>query len=499
MFQTLNEKIKTFLKSNKKDTIVNQANPDYVLDTLDSQDTTKAIYASDFFDDSILTNYSFDEFSSIENQVQKIQTYRELAMQPDVSNAIDEIINEIIFSIDKKIFKININEENDNIRNAIQESFEKLCSVMNINKTLYSIVRQSYIDGQLVLHCQFNRDLKDGIQKVVMLEPSYLYFDDKEDCYMYLRKSENSYTGTKYEKGEKFSKDEIVFGDFGLRDNDDYSVKLSYLEGAIKPANQLKNLEDLLIPLRFSRSVSRRVFNVDCGELSNSQVEQVMKDFQKKFKYKKFYDTKTGEISNNQHIQTMVEDYWFANRSGNKGTQVDLLDETGNLGEIGDILYFQKKLYNALKVPTSRVLGNPDGDNTFDFESTSASYEDVKFFNFISRLRLIYTDIFMELLKRQIVSTGIMNLDDFNSFREKIEIRFNSENLFIEKMKLSQFQQKLEMYSLVQEYSGKLFPVRKVLKEVFSMSDDEVEDNFKEIQKEQENPLFKNFYSVDDY
>ena len=71
---------------------------------------------------------------------------------------------------------------------------------------------------------------------------------------------------------------------------------MSYLEYAIKPANILRSLEDLLLPLRFSRSVSRRVFNIDIGDIPNKRVEEYMKNVQNKFKYKKFYNTETGEI-----------------------------------------------------------------------------------------------------------------------------------------------------------------------------------------------------------
>ena len=96
--------------------------------------------------------------------------------------------------------------------------------------------------------------------------------------------------------------------------------------------------------MRFSRSISRRVFNVDIGDLPDKRAREVMQNIQKEFKYKKFYNNETGEVTNQQHITSMVEDYWFANRSGGRGTTVETLDETGNLGEIDDILYFARKL-----------------------------------------------------------------------------------------------------------------------------------------------------------
>ena len=57
----------------------------------------------------------------------------------------------------------------------------------------------------------------------------------------------------------------------------------------------LRTLEDLLVPLRFSRSVSRRVFNVDVGDIPPQRASEIVRQYQDKFKYRKYYDNATGE------------------------------------------------------------------------------------------------------------------------------------------------------------------------------------------------------------
>ncbi|MCK5537182.1 MAG: portal protein, partial [Bacteroidales bacterium] len=200
---------------------------------------------------------------------------------------------------------------------------------------------------------------------------------------------------------------------------------------------------------------------------------------------------------NQQHITSMVEDYWFANRSGGKGTQVDTIDETGNLGEINDILYFNKKLYKSMFIPSNRISINPDADTSFDYETTAVTKEDVKFFMFVSRLRQVYTSLFKELVKREIISTKVMSEAEYLKYEEKIEISFTNENTFIEKMNLDNFMRRLDIYTTAQEYAGKLFPVDKILKDVFKMSDEDIEENFKTIAEEEKDPKFKKFYSVE--
>ena len=48
----------------------------------------------------------------------------------------------------------------------------------------------------------------------------------------------------------------------------------------------------------------------------------------------------------------------FAKRQGSEGTSVDQLAGGANLGELSDLMYFIKKLYRALKVPSTRLDPN---------------------------------------------------------------------------------------------------------------------------------------------
>jgi hypothetical protein len=451
-----------------------------------------------FFDDDQYGGGMFGRSSIsdvIQKQKQKIMKYRQLAMLPDVTDALDEIVNEIIFSYDDEIpLKIDIDEENDKLVNAISEKFDKVMRITDVRRNLFQIVKRSYIDGQAILHCAYDKkNTKGGIKSVKMIEPCMLYFDTKTNTYKYFSE-ENGHT-LRHEDNKSYNIEELVREDFGLYDD---KINLSYLEYALKSANQLQTLEDLLIPLRFSRSISRRVFNVDIGDLPNKRGQEVMREHQSKFKYKKFYNAETGEVTNQQHITSMVEDYWFSNRSGGKGTQVDVLDESGNLGELDDILYFARKLYRSLKIPSSRISINPDADSEFDYDTTRVTKEDMKFFMFISRLRQVYSSLFKEVLKREVISTGIMTETEWEDKEQLINISFVNENKFIEKMKIMNLQEQIEAYATVKEYAGSLMSHSRAMKEVFRWSDEEIEENLKEIEKESKDPLFVGFYKTDE-
>ncbi len=489
----INEAIKSFLNKEDNTKLSSTVDVKNVINDLSSDyyHTTGS-----FFDSSPSNTGFMNQSEYVDNtfrQTERIRKYRQLASIPDVNDGVDEITNEIIFSLGKEDpIKINISQDNKQLKEAIENKFKYVLKKLNIKKNLYSTVKKSYIDGQLKLHLGYDEKNKT-IGSITLIDPCMLAYNPETKQYKYIQDKSVMFNNP---SDLIYDNEEIVHGDFGLYDN---GLILSYLEYAIKPANQLKTLEDLLIPMRFSRSISRRVFNVDIGDLPVKRGLEVMNETQMKFKYKKFYNTETGEVTNQQHITSMVEDYWFANRSGGKGTTVETIDETGNLGELGDILYFYKKLYKSMKIPGSRIPMDPDSDGVFNYESTETSKEDLKFFMFISRLRIVYTEVLKEILKRECIYSGVIkNEKEWESIEDDIDIFFTNDNSFIEKMHLENFIKKVEIFSNLSEIQGKLFPVQHILRDIFKMDDEEIKNNFNEIEKEKIDPLYKKFYETEE-
>ena len=495
---------RTFLKKkvvkNTKD-VSSFVHPDNVIANLGGEELSYAWASNDVNIQNYLGTSIFNrETNTVAEQATKIDIYRKVALHnSEVKNCIDEIVNETVGAFQKENpLSIEYTDDNKAIENAVKDSFNEICSIMNISNNLHEIVRSGYIDGQIVLHLTYdNKRLKSGIRKAELIDPKFLFFDAKSNTYKYAQDPSHVAlyaTAKPTDPRLEFSPEEIVRVDFGLYEG---YLCLSYLEFGIKNANILQTLEDLLVPLRFSRSISRRVFNVDVGNLPPKRVEEVMKQIQGKFKYKKFYNQETGEISNQQHITSMVEDYWFANRSGGKGTSVDVLDETGNLGELADINYYVKKLYRSLNVPISRSQLE-DQDPMFDFESTNTSKEDIKFFNFVSRLRNVYAKLFKGVLKRHIVAKKVLSEKEFDMISDNVKIIFTSENQFIERMKQANLRNRMDVFSMIEEQIGKIFSVQSVLKDLMHMTDEEIDRMAKEIKAEEKDPKYKKFYQAQD-
>lgn len=475
------------------------------VDTFDLDGQSPLGFFDEFSDGSYDAFNYFGDQSTIDRSlnIQKnwLANYRRIQKIPEVAQAISEIVDEALFSQDgETAFNLEIHSDlPQNIEKKIIEEFETILNKMNIKKNIYHLFEKFYVDGQLVLHIAYNprgKDILEGIQRIQILNPANLFFDAKNNKWRYkdiLDSADNNVLFSAYsDQGEKYDRifdiEEIIRIDSGIYEG---KVILSDLHPAVKVANNLQTLEEMLVPMRFSRSVSRRVFNVDVANMNSKKAEEYLKSIQSKFKYKKFYDLESGQISNQQHVASLTEDYWFPNRGGTKGTTVETIDETGNLGETGDIDYFRKKLYSALKVPLGRL--GIDEKSDFDFTATTVSREELKFFNFICRKRQQFSEIFIELLRRQLTSKKIVTDREFLDIKHSLKVVWKSENKFYEKMRDDQLTQAVGLFRDYEELAQKGWISKEFLyKKVLKLNQQEIEELQQQIKKEKTSKLYKN-------
>ncbi len=362
-----------------------------------------------------------------------------------------------------------------------------------------------YIDGQLNVSLVYKKGkVSEGIKEAYILEPQGLYYDKPQKLWKFQEDEtlESLYT-VEDKKNETYTESELVHVDYSLftkfiDDNKlSYQVNLSYLEGVFKNANMLQTLENMLVPLRYSRSVSRRLFNIDVADLPPKSAKELMDKIRSEFRYKKSYDPSTGTIKNIKATQPMVEDYWMSNRGGSKGTTVDTMDEKGGLMDMEDILYTAKKLYNSMKIPSSR---NPYSDEqpSFSFDDTSVTQEELSFYIFISRLRIPVTKLIKEIMRRQLVAIGTFTDKEWKGFEKKIQITFGNEAIFLENMKQELFLKSVENFVGMKDIIGETVSLQTAVNKTFGWSSEQLDEELELMLKEQENPLYKAFYSRDE-
>lgn len=270
--------------------------------------------------------------------------------------------------------------------------------------------------------------------------------------------------------------EQVIQSDFGLFDVT--GARHGFLLYVFKYANQLQALQDMLIPMRFRRSVARRVFNVDISNLPQNRALAYMQDLQTKFKYKKRYDATSGKIvSTNNEPTGIVEDYWFANRSGSKGTTVETIDEAGNFQDsLDDIMYFNKKLYQSMFIPLRRIF---ESEASYDYTANSIEVDELRFVNFLDRVRFVYSNVFTEMFRQILRDKQIPEEYILDTY-----ISLNYEAWY-EKAKVKEdFEKALDLYETAKPLIGKLFSAETVIDRVFDMSASDVQDEFDKIKQE---------------
>jgi len=280
--------------------------------------------------------------------------------------------------------------------------------------------------------------------------------------------------------GLKIAKDTIVHVTSGLTDTNGTMV-LSYLHKAIKALNQLRTLEDALVIYRLARAPERRIWYIDTGNLPKMKAEQYVRDIMVKHKNRLIYDADTGNVRDDRKFMTMLEDYWLPRRDGGKGTEVTTLPGGQTLGQMDDVLYFQKKFFQTLNVPVNRL----NSDALFSLgRATEVTRDELKFARFISRLRDKFAMLFTKMLEKQLVLKGIMTIEDFENISPDFKYDFSKDNYFTELKDGEIIDNRINLARNLQDMVGKYYSQEWLRKNILQQTDDDIEEQDKLIEEE---------------
>ena len=447
-----------------------------------------------------------------------VAKYREMSLQPEVESAIDDIVNEFVsYDSDYKLVDINLDdlEFGNKVKDKIREEFKNIVQLLDFNNSGYEIVRRWYIDGRLYYHAIIDvQNPREGIQEIRYIDPRKIRkireikrvrrnsqastagqqvhtTETKQEYYMY---SERGFSGgtragvstTSYQPaaagstGIRIATDSIIHVTSGLMDASNQMV-LSYLHKAIKPLNQLRTLEDATVIYRISRAPERRIFYIDVGNLPKIKAEQYLRDMMVRHKNRLVYDATTGDIRDDRKFMTMLEDFWLPRREGGKGTEITTLPGGQNLGEIDDVLYFQKKMYKSLGVPVSRL----EGEGGFNLgRAAEITRDELKFGKFIDRMRMRFSNLFKEALKKQLILKGVISEEESNEIFSNIRFDFMRDGYFTELKEAEILTNRLALAQSMEQYVGKYYSHQYMRTKVLHQSEEEMDQIDKEMGEE---------------
>ena len=425
-----------------------------------------------------------------------IMKYRGIATHPEVDAAIEDIVNESITGSElESSVQLNLDgiETSDKIKKLMIEEFDDICSMLNFNELGHDIFRSWYIDGRIVYHLVVNEsNLKAGIQEIRPIDSIKVrkvkevkYKKDPKSSAKIVDKVNEFYVFQEKENttnAVKLSPDAVSYVTSGLTDPSRKRV-VSYLHKAIKPINQLRMMEDSLVIYRLARAPERRIFYIDVGNLPANKAEQHMKDIMNRYRNKLVYDASTGNLKDDRKHMSMLEDFWLPRREGGRGTEISTLPGGENLGQIDDIVYFQKRLYRSLNVPIARL----EQETQFSLgRSTEISRDEVKFQKFIDRLRKRFSSLFLGILKKQLLLKGIITEQDWEDWKNDIQIDYVRDNHFTELKNAELLRERLGTMDQISQYVGEYFSREWVMKNVMMMTDEDIEEMKQQVEAENE-------------
>ena len=445
----------------------------------------------------------------VKDQFDLIKKYRQASTHPEVDMAIDEIVNEtvVVPQEDEKVVSVNLDQVqvSNPIKKKVHEEFANLLNMMSFNERCHEMFRSWYIDGRMYHHLiidstnpkagiqeiryidslkirkvkKVNKIEKGGVKLIKDVEEFYIFNESNLDA----DKSKPMMSGGERDSAVKLSNDSINYVTSGLLDESRSKV-VSHLHKALRPINQLRMMEDSLIIYRMARAPERRIFYVDTGNLPKGKAEAYLNSIMTRYRNKLVYDQSTGELKDSRKHMTMLDDFWLPRREGGRGTEVTTLPGGQNLGEIDDIKYFQRKVYQALNVPVSRL----EQEQAFSLgRATEINREEIKFQKFVTRMRMRFAKLFTGILRQQLILKGIITEADWiEMFHNRVRIDYYKDNHYTELKDAEVMRERLNLVDQAAGYVGEYLSREWMMKNVLRFTDEEAEEMLKQIETEVE-------------
>jgi hypothetical protein len=399
----------------------------------------------------------------------RLTDYRVMAAFSEVADALDEICDEFINKDDNgDIVKLRFREAriSEEQKEKLKKEFQKYIGYFDLENKGWEYIRQLLVDAEVYWeHIVHKKYPEEGILGVVSVPSDIIdpIFENVQNQiirgYLLRKNIYDTKNPGKVAKVELIPMDgnQVTYINSGIW-NETKTVRLPFIENARRAYRQLSLIEDAIVIYRLVRAPERLIFNVDVGNMAPPKAEAYLRKLMTNYWSRRTYDADQGATVQKFNPQSMLDSFWFAKRQGSEGTQVTQLPGGSNLGELTDLMYFVKKLYKALKVPTNRL--NPE--DTFR-DGTDILRDELKFARFIIRQQ----QRFAAGLKNGFITHLKLKKiwEEYNLKEMELELFFNVPTNFYELRENQKFQLKAENFNSItqSELVSKTYAQKKYL------------------------------------
>jgi hypothetical protein len=405
----------------------------------------------------------------------KRRILREYSIKDEIRDFVSTVADETIIYNEKDFCSLKplSNDYSQDIKDKYQEYFEKIYNRFGFSDgiTAWNMVKDFLIDGYVAIEIVWDDKKKNIIHfnrlRPETLVPAYepsignLWIQYPEDPQ--LRRI--------------FLDSQIVFISYSTQN--DYS-ETSYVEGLIKPYNQLKIIEQTRIMFNIINATVYQKFTIPIKGLprqrAEEQIGQLIADYSEEVEWDDTLGTLT--INGSKHLPYNKQ-LWFP--EGDAGTPaMDLVSPEGhNLNESDILTWFYNSLKRASKIPFQRFEKENGGGNIFS-DASEMTRDEVKFSNFINRIRSNWKELIVKPLKLQ-MCMDFPELKNDEIFLNQCDIIFNSNQLFEQWKKLANMQKKSEILTTllgIQKADGQpYFHIEYLMDRVFQLTQEEKDEN----------------------
>lgn len=417
------------------------------------------------FEDSIydvFNGYSLTDPSMHKNVSLYDRTYdenkrnelRRLAMQDEIEEILDIIADETICYNENGLFcELLYNQTllSDEINEDISDIFNQVYSNFGFwdQNMAWGYFRKFLIEGYLAFEIIYDGDPENN-------ETQKNIIKFKELDVLSLIPAVNQETGEKiwiqYQNDPIHQRvlydSQIIYISYAQFDS---ASRVSYVERLSRSFNLLRIMESTRIMWAVTNSSFKTTFTIPV-ENHNNRGKQSLAEIMHSYKEVVDFNNESGELTvNGRPMLPFNKEYWFPSVGG-ESPQIQTLGGDGpDLSDTEAMNYFKNKLYQASKIPFTR-FDNTQGRGMYTINADSIMREEIKFNNFINRLRSIYKEILIKPIYIQLCLKHKEFASDVQ-FRNSLTLNFVSDNTFTEMREIEVIQKKSDFIgSLMQTF-----------------------------------------------
>jgi hypothetical protein len=417
----------------------------------------------------------------------KRRILREYSIKDEIRDFVSTICDESVVYNDDSDFcspKSISNEYSQEIRDKYQEYFEKVYSKFGFsdNITAWSMMKDFLIDGYVAIEIIYD-DKKKNIIGFNRLRPETLVPAYEPTIgHLWIQFPEDP------QLRRIFLDSQIIYISYSTQN--DYS-ETSYVEGLIKPYNQLKILEQTRIMYNVVNATVYQKFTIPIKGLSRQRAEEQIGQLINDYSEEVEWDDSLGTLSINgaKHLPYNKQ-IWFP--EGDAGTpNMELVSPQGHdLNDETMLSWFYKALKRASKIPMQRFESDNGGGNLFS-DSAEMTRDEIKFHNFIARLRANFKELIVKPLKLQML-IEFPELKDDEVFNNQIDIIFYSNQLFEDWKKINNLAKRSEIVgTLLGVMNGEkpYFHIEWLMDNVFKLTPEQKAENLRYFARDSANAV----------